>query len=66
MKHFKTNKLADTDLYDKLDYYDYSEFDDDYYYDMVNERANSKHKQKKPGRKSSRYAHAFHDYVKDY
>lgn len=66
MKHFKTNKLADSDLYEKLDYYDYSEFDDDYYYDMVEERSHNKSKQRKPRRNSSRYANAFHDYVKGY
>jgi|MEHZ01.2.fsa_nt_MEHZ010412236.1_2 hypothetical protein len=66
MKHYKTNKTADTEMYEKLDYYDYSEFDDDYYYDMVEERSNNQSNRTRSYRKNSRYAHAFHDYIKDY
>lgn len=65
MKHYKTKLVADTDMYDKLDYLDYSEFDDDYYYEVVEER-NNKNSKNTSRRKSSHYAHAFHDYVKDY
>tara|TARA_R110002096_G_scaffold257381_1_gene450796 strand:- start:122866 stop:123066 length:201 start_codon:yes stop_codon:yes gene_type:complete len=66
MKHYRTNKTADTELYDKLDYYDYAEFDDDYYFDMVEERNIQRSKRKRPSRNSTRYADAFHNYVKDY
>ena len=66
MKHFKSSKIADTELYDKLDYYDYAEFDDDYYYDLVEERSPSSPMRKRSPRRGSQYAHAFHDYIKDY
>lgn len=63
MKHYKTKKTADPEMYEKLDYYDYSEFDDDYYYDMVVERSNNRSSRKRPYRKSSLYMNAFHDYI---
>ena len=66
MKHYKTNKTADPEIYEKLDYYGYSEFDDDYYYDMVDERSNNRSNRKRPYRKSSLYTNAFNDYIKDY
>ena len=66
MKHNKSNKTADSELYDKLDYYDCSEFDDDYYHDIIEERNNTQSNGKRPHRRTTHYAHAFHDYIKDY
>ena len=66
MKHYKTNKTSDRELYEKLDYYDYSEFDDDYYYDLVEDRNSGRSKRKRPTRRSSRYSKAFQDYIKDF
>jgi len=49
-----------------LDYYDYSEFDDDYYNDLAEEKAEKRSKRKRPPRRSSGNANAFHNYMKDY
>lgn len=66
MKHFKMNKSSEKEIYSGLDYYDYSDFDDDYYYDLIEEKTDKRSKRKRPNRKSSNYAHTFHSYIKDY
>ncbi len=66
MKHFKMNKTSEKDMHSGLDYYDYADFDDDYYYDLIQERTEKRSKRKRPPRRQSAYAHAFHSYVKDY
>lgn len=66
MKHFKTNKTIEREKYSGLDYYDYADFDDDYYYDLIDDKAEKRSKRKRPPRNKSTYAHAFHSYVKDF
>ncbi len=60
MKHHKKGNSQN------LDYHDYTEFDDDYYIDLAEEKAEKRSKRKRPPRRSASYAHAFHSYVKDY
>ncbi|HRW29165.1 MAG: hypothetical protein KDF58_13925 [Alphaproteobacteria bacterium] len=66
MRHYKPNTISDRELYEKLDYYDYSEFDDDYYFDLVKERDKNKSKRSRPARNRTRYNSAVEDYIEDY
>lgn len=65
MKHFKTNKTTEKDIHN-LDHYEYGDFDDDYYFDLVEDRNKNRSKRKRPPENRSKYARAFQDYVKDY
>ncbi len=65
MKHYRKNLVPDTELYETIDAYDYADFDDDYYFDLVEERVRMK-KGKRVAGPSDRYNRAFQKYVNEY
>lgn len=66
MKRRKIDKPAEVYLKNSLEYYDYQEFDDDYYYDLVEERNNSLSNRHRPPRRNARHARAFKNFGTDY
>jgi|TARA_R110002096_G_scaffold428927_1_gene641207 hypothetical protein len=65
MKQNKTSKPVEAYLKRNIDYYDYQDFDDDYYHDMIEERNNSLTKRHRFPRKNARHARAFNNFGTD-
>ncbi|HPF46758.1 MAG: hypothetical protein KDF58_03740 [Alphaproteobacteria bacterium] len=66
MKQKKYSKNSESYPRKKLDSYDYDDFDDDYYEDVVQDRKNSQSKRHRPPRRNARHDRALNDYGKDY